>query len=229
MSSSSISTTATATDHGEAPITAVHTDIIESHVLNRLDGPTLAATSCASSQLLSLCNHDHLWKDICNSTWPSTADHRVRAVISTFPSGHKSFYYDALPAFRHQSTGTRNRRRDVSDTPELISAVDIYWDDKLIYSRVLVTETTTTWALCTPLRLDLLDPKKYVSAPLRLDGGGACVSRTEKRLRVSWILIDPARIRAISAASREAMEARRVGLIVKFHFAMVLKWRRFVV
>ncbi|KAL6566973.1 hypothetical protein OROMI_015377 [Orobanche minor] len=224
MSSSCISTTATATDHGEALITAVHTDIIESHILNRLDGPTLAATSCASAQLLSLCNHDHLWKDICNSTWPSTADHRARAIISTFPSGHKSFYYDAFPALQHRSTGTRDRRRDVSDTPELISAVDIYCDDKLICSRVLVTETTSTWALCTPLRLDLLDPKELVPAPpLKLDVGGACASPAEERLRVSWILIDPAKRRAVSAASREAMVARRHWLTgdTQLRFAVV--------
>ncbi|KAI3450738.1 hypothetical protein Pfo_007403 [Paulownia fortunei] len=217
MSSSSISTTtitaAAATDQGGGtPITAIHPDIIQSHILNRLDGPTLASTSCASAQLLSLCNDDYLWKDICNSTWPSTTDPRVRDAISAFRSGHRSFYSDAFPALRHhQSRKTHDKRRAL-DTSELISAVDIYYDDKLIYSKVLVTETLSTWFLSTPFRLDLLDPKETVATPLKFDDGGeegTCMARAEERLRVSWILIDPVKRRAVNVASQKALDARR--------------------
>ncbi|KAK6163677.1 hypothetical protein DH2020_000541 [Rehmannia glutinosa] len=219
MSSSLISTT----DHGGGgtPISAIHPDIIQSHILNRLDGPTLASTSCASAQLLSLCKHDYLWKDICNSTWPSTTHPLVRAAISAFPSGHRSFYSDAFPALRGSES---HHRRRAWDTPELISAVDIYYDDELIYSKVLVTETLSPWFLCTPLRLDLLDPKETVATPMEFSGGGAWEARAEERLRVSWILIDPVRRRAVNVASRKAVEARRHWLTadMQLRFAVVV-------
>ncbi|GFP92277.1 F-box protein at2g27310 [Phtheirospermum japonicum] len=223
MSFSSISI-ATADHGGRTPLTTVHPDIIQSHILKPARRPTLAATSCASASCLSLCNDDYLWKDICNSTWPSTADHRVRAAISAFPSGHRSFYSDAFPALRHQSNETPHRRhRDFSDTPELISAVDIYYDEKLIYSKVLVTETNSTWFLCTPLRLDLLDQKETVATPSEFSGGGAWMARAEEHLRVSWILIDPVGRRAVNVASRRAVAARWHWLTgdVQLRFAVV--------
>ncbi|KAH6793637.1 hypothetical protein C2S52_004114 [Perilla frutescens var. hirtella] len=201
----------TAAVGGASPFTGIHPDIIQSHILNRLDGPTLASTSCASAELLSLCSGDHLWKDICNSTWPSTADHRVCGAISTFPSGHRSFYSDAFPASRHHQLAEAPARC-ASDTLELISAVDIYYDGALVYSKVLVTEARSPWFLSAPFRLELLDKKETVALPLKLDGLGresSCIARAEERLRVSWILIDPMKRRAVNVASRAAMDAGR--------------------
>ncbi|KAG8387466.1 hypothetical protein BUALT_Bualt02G0024200 [Buddleja alternifolia] len=213
MSSCSISTTtiAAADQGGGTPITAIHPDIIQSHILNKLDGPTLAATSCASAQLLSLCKDDYLWKDICNSAWPSTADRRVAAAISAFPSCHRSFYNDSFPSLHHhQSNKPQHIHHRAMDTSELISAVDIFYDDVLIYSKVLVTETLSTWFLGLPFRLDLLEPKEIVLTPLKFDqDGGAWKSLAEERLRVSWILIDPFKGRAVNVASRQVVEARR--------------------
>ncbi|PIN20718.1 hypothetical protein CDL12_06570 [Handroanthus impetiginosus] len=212
-SSSSIHTTPSAIDHGGGtPITAIHQDIIQSHILNRLDGRTLASTRCASSQLLSLSNDDYLWKDICNSTWLSTTDPRVADAISAFSTGHRSFYSDAFPAVgRHcQSKKTIQQLVLDLDTSELISAVDIYFDGELIYSKVLVTETLSAWFLNTPFRVELLDTKETVATPLNIGSEGfAYISQVEERLRVSWILIDPVKKRAINVASQKAVEARR--------------------
>ncbi|KZV17374.1 F-box protein [Dorcoceras hygrometricum] len=224
---SSYTSAAAAEDHGGGtPITAIHSDIVRSHILNRLDGPTLASTSCASSRLFSLCNDDHLWREICSSTWPSTTDPRVRAVISGFSSGYRSLYSDAFPSVAHQrSAGRRTKKRSLpSGTSELISAVDIYCDDKLIYSKVMVTETHSGWFMCSPFRLDLLDPKETVPVPLIFDGeDGNCMQIASDRLRVSWILIDPAKSRAVSVASLKAVEARRHWLTeeVLLRFATV--------
>ncbi|XP_073038183.1 F-box protein At2g27310-like [Primulina eburnea] len=224
--SSSSSTTA-ANHGGGTPITAIHSDIVRSHILNRLDGSTLASTSCASAQFLSLCNDDHLWREICNSTWPSTTDPRVRDVISGFPSGYRSFYSDSFPAVRHQNSAkrTKTKKRSLSGTStELISAVDIYCDDKLIYSKVMVTETHSGWFTYSPFRLDLLDPKETVPTPLAFDGeNGNCVEIASDRLRVSWVIIDPAKNRAVNVASLKAVDARRHWLNeeVQIRFAIV--------
>ncbi|CAA0836020.1 F-box protein [Striga hermonthica] len=117
----------------------------------------------------------------------------------------------------------RPHRRLLPLTPELISAVDISCDGRPIYSKVLVTETSSPWFLCTPFRLDLLDPKETVATPLD-PGGGACAARAADRLRVSWILIDPAAGRAASVASRRAVVARRHWLTgdLQLRYAVVV-------
>lgn len=221
---STSSSAAAAYRGGGTPITAIHSDIVRSHVLNRLDGPTLASTSCASTQLLSLCSDDHLWREICNSTWPSTTDPRVRDVISGFPFGYRSFYYDAFPAVGHQHSAKRTQKRSPSGTSELISAVDIYCDEKLVYSKAMVAETRSGWFTCSPFRLDLLDPKETIPTPLKFDGeDGNCMEIASDRLRVSWVLIDPAKNRAVNVASLKAVEARRHWLTeeVQLRFATV--------
>ncbi|XP_073134390.1 F-box protein At2g27310-like [Henckelia pumila] len=196
---SSTTTSAAADGGGGDPITAIHPDIIQTHILNRLDGATLASTSCASSQFLALCGDDQLWRNICNSTWPSTTHPRVLRAISAFPSAHRSFYSDAFPSTHHPHP----KEARLSETPELISAVDIYCHDRLIYSKVLETETVSNWFSSFPLSLELLDPKEMVPTPLKFEDAAA-----EEQLRVSWILIDPNNKRAVNVASHKAVESR---------------------
>lgn len=90
----------------------------------------------------------------------------------------------------------------------MISAVDIYYDDQLLYSKVLVTDTRSSWFLASPFRLDLLEPKESVPTPLKFDDG-ACAGLAGERLRVNWIVIDPCRKRAVNVASVKAVESRR--------------------
>lgn len=203
----SINTSAAADRSGGVPITAIHPDIIRTHILNRLDGATLASTSCASSQFLALCGDDQLWRDLCNATWPSTTDPRVLRAISAFPplTAHRSFYSDSFPSTQHQHL----KEARLSETPELISAVDIYCDDQLIYSKVLETETISNWFLSFPFSLELLDPKEMVRTPLKFEGeDGVCTALAEENLRVSWILIDPNNKRAVNVASHKAVDSR---------------------
>lgn len=211
---------------GATFITAIHPDIIQSHILNRLDGPTLAATTCASAQFLSLCSEDILWREICNATWPSTTDPIVRAAISAFPSAHRSFYSDSFPSACCHSLGRRPRQpARAPETHGLISAVDIFYDDKLIYSRVKVTETVSGWFLSSPFRVDVVEPKEIVVAPLKFDGeDGTCMELAKEKLRVSWILIDPYKKRAVNIASVAAVEARRHWLTedIQLRYATVV-------
>ncbi|GAY68496.1 hypothetical protein CUMW_264580 [Citrus unshiu] len=74
-------------------ITTLLPDIIETHILTRLDGQTLAAAACTSSRLHSLCAQEKLWQHICSATWPSCNDPRVRTLVSSYPGGgHRSFF-----------------------------------------------------------------------------------------------------------------------------------------
>lgn len=101
--------------------------------------------------------------------------------------------------------------------------MDIYYDEKLIYSKVMVTETLSGWFLCSPFRLDLLDPKETV--PVKFDvEEGDCRTLLEQRMRVSWILIDPKRKRAANVASMTSVETRRHWLTedIQLRFAIVM-------
>ncbi|XP_075500618.1 F-box protein At2g27310-like [Primulina tabacum] len=185
-------------------LTAVHPDIVQYQILNRLDGATLASTSCASVHFQSLCNEDRLWQRICNSTWPSTAHPRVRSAVSAFPSAHRSFYSDSFPNSLHKCRDETCS----SETSELISAVDMYYDNKPVYSKVMRTETISSWFMSSPFRLELLNPKETIPTPLKSRTDGTCKERAQEFLRVSWILIDPANKRAVNVASQKAVEAR---------------------
>ncbi|CAI9774555.1 unnamed protein product [Fraxinus pennsylvanica] len=213
-------------DNGDTSIAAIHPDIIQSHILNRLDGQTLASTTCASTQLHSLCTEDTLWRDLCNSTWPSTGDRRVNDAISHFPSGHRSFYSQSFPTLHHLPRSQKSHRhRPPPETTELISAVDIYYDEKLLYSKVMVTETLSGWFLCSPFSLDLLERKETVPAPVNFDGDeGACLALLEQHMRVSWILIDPKQKRAVNVASTTPVETRQHWLTedIRLRFTTVM-------
>lgn len=220
MSSSSCSTSTTAAtiDCGDATaISAVHPDIIQTHILTRLDGPTLASTSCASSHLHGLCTEENLWKTICNSSWPSTAHPCIQQAISSFPFGHRSFYSDSFPTLHHhhhhqQPAARRPKSSDSSlfHSSELISAVDIRYGNELVYSKVAVTETSTGWFMCSPFRVDLLDPKEIVPAPAKFDGEDAKVmAGVEENMRLSWIVIDTGKKRAVNLSSLRPVDVRR--------------------
>lgn len=209
--SSCSTTTTTADDGGRTAITAVHPDIIQTLILTKLDGPTLISTSFASSQLKNLCSDDILWKNICNSYWPSTSNPLVQNAISTFPSGHRSFFSDSFPAILHHNNTNicRTEYRNFL-TSELISAVDIHFEENLLYSKVVKTETKSGWFMTSPFRVDLLGHKETVTTPVKFDGDdGICKSRLKENMKLSWILIDPKKNRAVNMSSLKPVSVRR--------------------
>ncbi|KAK9070278.1 hypothetical protein SSX86_010678 [Deinandra increscens subsp. villosa] len=132
----------------------IHPDIIQTHILPLLDGPSLSSTAAASPHLKTLCSDDNLWSQICTSTWPSIAHPRVQHAISTFPAGHRSFFEDSFPALIADVSRRNPRRswsapksdsdldRSFQTSSELISAVDLRYLDDVVYSRVNFTKIT---------------------------------------------------------------------------------------
>ncbi|CAL5352563.1 unnamed protein product [Camellia sinensis] len=216
-----------AVPHGGATnISAVHPDIIQTHIFTRLDGPTIASAACASSHLHAISADEKLWRDICHHTWPSTAEDLVHRLISTFPAAHRSFYYDSFPTLHHRRPNNRRRHRQgPPPTSELISAVDIRYQDRLVISKTHETETVSGWFKCSPFRVDLLDPKETVPSPAKFQGGeDACQSDLEENLTLSWILIDPTRKRAANFSSLRPVSVTRHWLSGDFQvrFATIL-------
>ena len=219
-------TTITTVNEGSATsISAVHSDILQTHILTRLDGPTLASAACTCSQLNTLSSQEALWTKICNSMWPSTNTPRIRHVISTFPNGPHSFFSDSFPLLTNSDHTNNSPQSHHDRTSELISAVDVYYKGNLVFSKVIETETVTGWFKCSPFRFDLLDPKDVVPTPIKLldDDDDTCRD-LEEDLELSWILIDPIGRRAMNVSSQKPVSVQRHWLSGEVHvrFATIL-------
>ncbi|KAE8718981.1 putative F-box protein [Hibiscus syriacus] len=213
----------TVDENNFAAISIVHQDIIETHILTRLDGPTLASASCASTHLLALVSQENLWTNICLSTWPSIDSPRVRHVISSFHHSFRSFFSDAFPlAIEPAISG------DLSENPnlpsELISAVDVYYKEELIFSKVIETETVSAWFNSSPFRVDLLDPKEAVSTRIPNSDKDDTCRDLEEDMELSWIMIDPTGKRAMNLSSQRPVTVHRHWLSGEVHvkFASVI-------
>ncbi|XP_011006596.1 PREDICTED: F-box protein At2g27310-like [Populus euphratica] len=203
----------------DGTISTLHPDILQTHILTLLDGPTLAASACASSELYALSTEDKLWRNICTSSWPSTNDPTVSSIISTFSSGYRSFFSDSYPLLHHHHHSSSFL---TTSTEYLVSAVDIYYKDVPIFSKVEKNETLTDWFRCSPFRVDLLEPKEFVQTSIQYQTGekDSFVKQLEENMTLSWILIDPKRRRAMNLSSGRPVSVQKHWLtgevVVKF-------------
>ncbi|XP_015386822.2 probable F-box protein At2g36090 [Citrus sinensis] len=205
MATSSLAATNT-TGSGSGSISTIHPDIIETHVLSRLDASALASTSCVSSQLHSLiASNESLWTNICNSTWPSTDIPRLRHVISSFPNGPRSFFSDS---FTNPDIAASSSPVNLDCPSGLISAVDIYYQHKPVLSKAVLTESFDT----SPFRVDLLDPKDSVPTGVGQPVNEDLSRELGERLTLSWILIDPIGRRAMNLSSYKPLTVERRSL-----------------
>lgn len=212
------------TSAGPTTISAVHPDIIRTNILTRLDGPSLASAACASSQLYALSTEEDLWTDICHSTWPSTSAPRLDGVISTFPSGFRSFFSASFPLITSSEPPATSSSPGSDPPSEIISAVDVYYKGEPIFCKVIETETVTGWFRCSPFRLDLLDPKDVVPTGIKYPEGEATCRELGEDLTLSWILIDPVGRRAVNLSSHRPLSIQRHWLTgeVQVRFATIL-------
>ncbi|OWM79062.1 hypothetical protein CDL15_Pgr003233 [Punica granatum] len=203
----------------------IHPDIFRFNILTRLDGPTLASASCVSSEFHALSNQGSLWADVCRSTWPSTDEPRLLEVISAFAGGHRSFFSDSYPI---PALNTHKFAKTGAPPHEIISAVDIHHRGKLIFSRVVETETVTGWFRWSPFRIDMLEPKDVVPTLVPYPGTDDECRELGNDLTLSWIMIDPNGQRAMNVSSRHPVSVSRHWLSGEVHarFATVLAGER---
>ncbi|KAJ7971599.1 F-box protein [Quillaja saponaria] len=219
-------TSTTVCGGGATMFSDVHTDIIRTHILTRLNGPTLASAASTSSQLYALSSQEDLWANICRSTWPSTNTPRLRHVISTFSHGSRSFLSQSFPILltTNLDPTTTNWKLNPNRIPQLISAIDIYYRGKVVFSKVVETETVSDWFNCSPFRVDLLDPKDVVPTPIKYPNGEYEWEELGEDLTLSWILIDPTGRRAVNLSSHKPVSVQRHWLSgeAQVRFASIL-------
>ncbi|KAF5473528.1 hypothetical protein F2P56_010132 [Juglans regia] len=223
--------TTTVDDCGTTTLSAVHPDIIQTNILTRLDGPTLASAACTSSQFYALSSEENLWTNICHSTWLSTKTPLLLHVISTFPNGSRSFFSDSFPLLTNSDSTPAADYSSLNPEyhpTELVSAIDVYYKGKVVFCKVIETETVTEWFQRSPFRLDLLDPKDVVPTPIRFNGGEEICRELTDDLTLSWILIDPNGRRAVNLSSHKAVSVERHWLSGDVHvrFVTILAGKR---
>ncbi|KAL2345258.1 hypothetical protein Fmac_006543 [Flemingia macrophylla] len=194
------------TTDGATTISAVHPDVIQTHILTRLDGPALACVASTCSELHALSENEPLWAEICRSTWPSTSAPRMRHVISTFPRASRSFFADSFAPFSARSW---REARAESAPAELISAVDIFLDGRAVVSRVVETETESGWFRCSPFRVDVLDTKEAAATGAEYPRSEEECAGIAERMRVSWLVVDPRGRRAVEVSGGRAVAVER--------------------
>ena len=223
MACSTIEPPPTTTTVVQSGIAALHPDILETHILTRLDGPTLASASCADTKLHALSTQPDLWITICTSTWPSTSTPRLLHLMSSFPDGPRSFFSSSYPIL-HRCTNSSTNSDPSAPPVGLISAVDIYYNEKPIISKVQETETATEWFRCSPFRIDVLDPKDVVPTSIQHPGDDDTSRKLGENISLSWIVMDTTGRRAANLSSHKAVSVERHWLSgeVQLRFASIL-------
>uniref|UniRef100_A0A0E0K0P9 F-box domain-containing protein n=1 Tax=Oryza punctata TaxID=4537 RepID=A0A0E0K0P9_ORYPU len=179
--------------------------------LRRLDGPSLAAASCATSGLRALADDPDTWRALCLSRWPSLAQPQPQCVLSGAVSPRRLFAdafpfpcVDAVAAAAAPLDGDDQRQGRLLRLPgELVSAVDVYHrGGAAVVSRVVETSTLSSWFLTSPFCVDAVECKNPVPA-----ASVALASPAE--LELSWILLDPNTGRAVNVSSRRPVAVER--------------------
>ncbi|KAK8964511.1 F-box protein [Platanthera guangdongensis] len=166
----------------------VHPDVLIG-ALSHLDGPSLASASCATAHLRSISSAPDLWRRLCLSSWPSLRHHpRLLALLDASP---RQFFADAYPFPTPAAPGASATSDQLPD--QLISAVDLYHRGSPIFSCSVETNTSSEWFRASPFRIDV----------------PATASVRPEELTLSWILIDPAKGRAVNVSSRRMVAAER--------------------
>lgn len=156
-------------EHLQCHLKCLSRDLL-ADIMVRLDGSTLASAACTCSDLQGIARDQSLWKQLCNSTWPSTALKEGEHLIeSSAMDGFERFYADSYPLILHDQDANNFPMQTHISPSNFASFIDVYYRDKCILSSVLdglpwaadVCEDETTgirtWLLNCPFKLVLLD------------------------------------------------------------------------
>jgi hypothetical protein len=179
----------------------LHADVLGC-ALRRLDGRSLAAASCATAGLRALAADPETWRALCLAEWPSLALLPGRLLAALPP---RRLFADAFP-FPSPDAGARPgvSGGDLGLPVELVSAVDVYHRGAPLLSRVVETPASSPWFLGSPFRVEaIVERKRADSAP------AAAVPSSPEELELSWVVVDPARGRAVNVSSRRPVSVGR--------------------
>ncbi|KAM7525973.1 hypothetical protein LguiA_015875 [Lonicera macranthoides] len=197
-----------------------------SDIMNRLDGSTLAATSCTCSHLRDASTDPSLWQRLCHSTWPSTSLPEAQRLISI--NSFARFYADSTPMVLYDDaslTSLINHSPARISSSDITSFVDVYYKGKCVLSRVLYgipnaidvfenDDNRHRWFSNCPFKLDLLgfNPCKNTGNESNMNNvqpGGYLLEKLAEEVRLSWVLYDKKRGKAVNLSSTEPLMVQK--------------------
>ncbi|MBA0552139.1 hypothetical protein Golob_022977 [Gossypium lobatum] len=221
-------------EHLQCDLKCLSRDIL-ADIMVRLDGSTLASAACTCSDLRGIARNQRLWKQLCNSTWPSTALDEAQHLISSSTDGFRRFYADSYPLISNDHKHANNY---FPIQPTLISPsnfalfIDVYYREKCITSSVLDgipmetdfgqdDDTTTglmSWVLNCPFKVvpsdindedieDGDDGHDFVSLVGKADD--RC-NELKEGIRLSWVLLDKKRGKAGNLSSWKPLSVKKI-------------------
>ncbi|KAG2566126.1 probable F-box protein At2g36090 [Panicum virgatum] len=176
----------------------LHADVLGC-ALRRLDGRSLAAASCVTAGLRALAADPETWRSLCLAEWPSLALPGARPLAAAIPP--RRLFADASPFPSSPGAAPAGELRPPVPG-ELVSAVDVYCGGAPLLSRVVATPASSPWFLCSPFRVEAVE-RKRPPAP------AAAPALAPAELRLSWVVADPARGRAVNVSSRRPVSVDR--------------------
>ncbi|KAJ1270908.1 hypothetical protein BS78_06G086700 [Paspalum vaginatum] len=184
----------------------LHADVLGC-ALRRLDGRSLAAASCATAGLRALAADPDTWRALCLAEWPSLAlPGQPLAALAP-----QRLFADAFP-FPSADAAPGAGAVDLVEVPlpgELVSAVDVYHRPggggggaraPLLSRAVATPAAASPWFLGSPFRVEAVERK-------RPEAGAAAPAPAD--LELSWVVVDPARGRAVNVSSRRPVAVDR--------------------
>lgn len=179
----------------------LHGDVLGC-ALRRLDGRSLAAASCATVALRALATDPETWRALCVAEWPSLALALAaqRRLLAAVPP--QRLFADAHPFPSADTGGAGGPDPDPVPAGELVSAVDVYYRGAPLLSRLVETPASSPWFLGSPFRVEAVERKRPASAAAVPSPG---------ELELSWVVVDPARGRAVNVSSRRLVAVDRHG------------------
>lgn len=175
--------------------------------LRRLDGPSLAAASCATAGLRALAADPETWRALCLARWPSLAARPDLLLSSSAAVSPQRLFADAFPFPCDASSAEQLPDPVPVPVPsELVSAVDVYHRGEPLLSRVVETSTSSSWFLTSPFCVDAVECKSGPAVPIV---GRAAAAVAPAELELSWVAIDPASGRAVNVSSRRPVAVDR--------------------
>ena len=176
----------------------LHADVLGC-ALRRLDGRSLVAASCAMAALRALATDPDTWRALCLAEWPSLALPPAQQLAALPP---QRLFADAHPfPSADADTECGLLRLPVPAGELLVSAVDVYYRGAPLLSRVVETPASSSWFLASPFRVEAVERKKPPPA--------AAAAPSPAELELSWVVVDPARGRAVNVSSRRSVVVDR--------------------
>lgn len=202
-----------------------------SDIAARLDGPSLASAACTCSDVRDLAQDQSLWRQLCYSTWPSTALEEAQSLISSSHfGGFNKFYADAFPLVLSQGKQVSPGLNACAWPSDFLSLIDIYYKKKCVLSRVVdgIPEAVDVykdkecswdessndyqrWFSDCPFKLDALNQRNlpYFNHMEQGKWMEDFCRELEEDLRLSWVLFDKKKGKAVNLSSWKPLLVQR--------------------